>query len=102
MAYKADFGVVSCNRVAACGATFHLICLTSKKYDIHAHDGCIKCNASSENEITQEKYCDDGDHVQQHKTVMKRELGVSHKHAEIIMIDAEYNDDETDDVVVLD
>ncbi len=69
---------MSCNRVAACGATFHLICLASKNYDIHACDGCIKCNAST-----------------------KRELGASNEHAAIIMFDVE-DDDETDVVVVLD
>lgn len=43
----ADAGIISCNRVAACGATFHEKCLTSLHYDIHAQDGCIKCKVSS-------------------------------------------------------
>ena len=93
---------MSCNRVAACGATFHLICLASENYDIHAHDGCIKCNALSQIEITLEKYCDEGDTVQQRSTATKREHGASNKHAAIIMLDLKENDDETDVVILLD
>jgi hypothetical protein len=44
---SADVGIVSCNRVADCGAIFHQMCLEIQNYDIHARDGCLKCNAKS-------------------------------------------------------
>jgi len=39
--------IVLCNRVAACGATFHKACLTAHNYDINVHDGCVRCQTKS-------------------------------------------------------
>ena len=39
----ADKGIVSCSRVAICGATFHRSCYTTCSYDVNTHGGCIKC-----------------------------------------------------------
>jgi len=39
--------IVLCNRVAACGATFHKACLTAHSYDINVHDGCVQCQTKS-------------------------------------------------------
>ena len=61
---SADVGIVSCNRVAHCGATFHQMCLEIQNYDIHAQNGCLKCATTQhakslkKNEID---YSDDND-----------------------------------------
>mmetsp|Transcript_29399 Transcript_29399/g.53938 ORF Transcript_29399/g.53938 Transcript_29399/m.53938 type:complete len:523 (+) Transcript_29399:69-1637(+) len=42
-----DEDIVLCNRVAACGATFHKACLAAHNYDINVHDGCVQCQTKS-------------------------------------------------------
>ena len=42
--------------MADCGATFHQMCLEIQNYDIHARNGCLKCNATlKKNEIDSSK-----------------------------------------------
>ena len=36
-----------CNRVDACGGTFHNACLKALGYNIQLHDGCILCEKLS-------------------------------------------------------
>ena len=94
-----DAGIISCNRVAVCGAIFHQICLKSQKYDIHAQDGCINCNATSQLKIVQK---DEDDDVQHHNNVTRNELDSGNNIANIIELDTDDDDDDTEVVVVLD
>lgn len=91
----ADVGIVSCNRVAACGATFHQVCLTNQKYDINAHDGCFKCKAPSLF-VTNHKSKVDA-HCNPSK---KGELDSSKGRIELLDEGDDYDDD--DDVIILD
>ena len=89
----ADVGIVSCNRVAACGATFHQVCLTNQKYDINEHDGCFKCKAPSRFATK---------HTQ-HSTSKKSEQDSFKDRIEVL--DGEEDDDDDDDdddVIILD
>lgn len=87
-----DIGIVSCSRVAACGATFHQICLANYNYDIiHVQDGCIKCEMT--NQKVQERHCNDGDKVRQQNTVTRRDLDSSNKNAAIVVLDSDDDDD---------
>jgi hypothetical protein len=92
-----DAGIISCNRVTVCGAIFHQICLKIQNYDIHAQDGCISCNATSQLKIVQED--DDFHH---HKNVTRAKLDSGNINANIIELDTDDDDDATKVVVVLD
>ena len=89
----ADSGIISCNRVAACGATFHEKCLTSLHYDIHAQDGCIKCKVSSLF-VTKQKATSDA------QTSELKSLSGSIE--ERRKADDDDDDDDDDDVIVID
>jgi len=99
-----DEDIVSCNRVAACGATFHDSCLTAHEFDIKAHDGCIKCEAKSKFSTTKNKEAinkngrDDG-FVVQSRTINKGGLAAAKKELDLIVLDS---DNEDDDVIVID
>jgi hypothetical protein len=92
-----DAGIISCNRVAVCGAIFHQICLKIQNYDIHAQDGCISCNATSQLKIVQED-----DDVHHHKNVTRAKLDSGNNNANIIELDTDDDDDDTEVVVVHD
>lgn len=95
-AFKADSGIVSCNRVAACDATFHQVCLTNQKYDINSHDGCFRCKAPSL-------------FATNHKSIVgaqcnpskKSELDSSKDRIKLLDEGAD-DDDDDDDVIILD
>lgn len=92
-----DAGIISCNRVTVCGAIFHQICLKIQNYDIHAQDGCISCNATSQLKIVQED-----DDVHHHKNVTRAKLDSGNNNANIIELDTDDDDDDTEVVVVHD
>ncbi|KAL7548504.1 hypothetical protein ACHAWF_011782 [Thalassiosira exigua] len=88
-----DRGVVLCNRVIACGATFHEACLKSKGYDLQASDGCIKCKARDKFTTKRGKSNNN----------LSRCGGTNDNganEAEIVVLDSD--EDEEDDVIVID
>jgi len=92
-----DENVVLCNRVAACGATFHESCLTAHDYDVNAHDGCIMCQPKSKfkaesKEEARKNGPDDGAF-----TVKCRQTI-----ADVIVLESDDEVKEDDDVIVLD
>ena len=88
----ADSGIISCNRVAACGATFHEQCLTSLHYDIQAQDGCIKCKVSSRFVAKQKSTAD------AQPSELKSSMGSGEGHREA----DDDDDDDDDDVIIID
>ena len=95
-----EVGIVSCNRVVACGATFHQSCLASRNFDIRERDGCIKCKTTSQfltkNVDIHHKGERDGSDEVQHHTSKRNNLSSSND-----AIFLEKSDDD-ESVIVLD
>mmetsp|Transcript_15855 Transcript_15855/g.34301 ORF Transcript_15855/g.34301 Transcript_15855/m.34301 type:complete len:836 (-) Transcript_15855:98-2605(-) len=91
--------IVLCNRVSACGATFHQSCLTAHGYDFCEHDGCIKCEAKSKfSTKSKEGTSKNG---LQSGSIKKGGQAAAKHDADIIVLDSD-SDDEADDVIVID
>jgi len=89
-----DIGIVSCSRVALCGATFHQICLASHNYNsIHVQDGCIKCKATNQIQVVQGLHCDDNEQFRHQSNVTRRVLDSSNKNAAIVVLDSDDDND---------
>ena len=104
----ADMGIVNCNRTTACGAAYHLTCLTGRGYDLHANDGCIKCESKSKfsaknvNEISKDRLRH-GVGVQHSDSMEKVNRAAATKDdAGVIVLDFDDVEKEGDDAIVID
>mmetsp|Transcript_3496 Transcript_3496/g.8906 ORF Transcript_3496/g.8906 Transcript_3496/m.8906 type:complete len:772 (-) Transcript_3496:219-2534(-) len=103
-----DMGIVNCNRTTACGAAYHLTCLTGRGYDLHANDGCIKCESKSKfssknvNEISKDRLRH-GVAVQHSDSMEKvRRAAATKDDAGVIVLDFDDVEKEGDDAIVID
>ena len=82
-------GIIPCNNVSDCGATFHQACLEAHNYDLSLHDGCIKCCSDKSVFLT-----------------AKRSAGVkvqatSKANSDLIVLDSDGEEDVDDDCVIV-
>mmetsp|Transcript_12114 Transcript_12114/g.26420 ORF Transcript_12114/g.26420 Transcript_12114/m.26420 type:complete len:851 (+) Transcript_12114:2-2554(+) len=96
---------VLCNRVAACGATFHLSCLTTQQYDIKKHDGCIKCEAKSKFSMKSNigecgNGCQDGAGMQKRPIEFSGRADTKGGNDVVDLQDSD-NEDKDDDVIII-
>lgn len=91
---------VLCNRVAACGATFHLSCLTTQQYDIKKHDGCIKCEGKSKFSM-KNNGGQDGASMKKRPTQFAGRSDTKAASGVVDLQDSD-NEDKGDDVIIID
>lgn len=91
-----------CNKVEACGATFHALCLASQDYDLNAHDGCIRCQIKPKFLLRTKKAHSKSEHNQGGITNKKDGRAAANNFPDVITIDSDVNKEEGDDVIVID
>jgi len=102
-----DDGIVLCNRVALCGATFHDACLTANGFDINAHDGCIKCKekgkfSMKEKQTISETRQANGVETQCRSLDLEEQVAAKND-AGVVVLELESDrEEEDDDVIVID